>query len=163
MAYGSAQKGKFVQLAIRATLAASLIAGAASAASAQSLNAALNPAEGETRIVAAITVPLGHSHGNTSTAPRVELISRSRVPDGILPVVIRDEERRWQERRIGFTLDGSDQVMINGRAIQLGGSEDRDGISTLGAVGIGLGVVLAVSIVTFADGVDAIEDLTDPD
>ncbi len=148
---------------IKAALTVSLIAGAASAASAQSHNPALNPAEGETRIMAAITLPLGHSRDNASTAPRVELISRSRTPDGILPIVARDEERRWQERRIGFTLDGSDQLMINGRAMQWEDSEHRDGISTLGVVGIGVGVLLAVSVITFADGVDAIEDLTDPD
>ncbi|MEP3422330.1 MAG: hypothetical protein ABJN35_11390 [Erythrobacter sp.] len=148
---------------IKAALIASLIAGGASGASAQSLNPSLNPGESETRILAAITVPLGHSRVRANTAPRVELISRSQTPDGVLPVVARDEQRRWQERRIGFTLDGSDQVMINGRAMQWEDGENRDGISTLGAVGIGLGVLTALTIVVVADTTDAFTDLVDPD
>ena len=147
---------------LTASLATAILSGA-SGASAQSLNPALNPVEGETRIMAAITVPLGGSRDTARTAPRVEIISRNRTPDGILPLVARDEERRWQERRIGFTLDGSDQLMINGRRAIAADDENRDGISTLGVIGIGVGALLIITVATLADGVDAIEDLTDPD
>jgi len=150
-----------VHIAIKAALTASLTIGALSGASAQSLNPSLDPNDGDTRIVAAITVPLGQSRDRARTAPRVELIARSRAPNAILPVVARDEERRWNERRIGFTLDGSEQLMINGRPMMM--EQDGDGISTLGAIGIGVGVLLAATIITLADGVDAIEDLGDPD
>ncbi|WP_108789958.1 hypothetical protein [Erythrobacter sp. Alg231-14] len=149
--------------AIKTAFIASLMIGGASGASAQSLNPSLNPGESETRILAAITVPLGHARDRASTAPRVELISRSRATDGVLPVVARDEQRRWQERRIGFTLDGSDQLMINGRAMQWDDGENRDGISTLGAVGIGLGLLTALSIAVITDSKDALTDLVEPD
>lgn len=149
--------------AIKTAFIASLVIGGASGGSAQSINPSLNPGQGETRVVAAITIPLGHSRDRANTAPRVELISRSQTPDGVLPVVARDQQRRWQERRIGFTLDGTDQVMINGRAMQWDDTENRDGISTLGAVGIGLGLLTALTIAVVADADDAFDDLIDPD
>lgn len=99
--------------------------------------------------MAAVTIPLGHSRDDSLTAPRFELITRTRAPSSVLAVVARDEDRRWQERRIGFTLDGSDQFMINGRPLPV--NDQRDGISTLGAVGIGVGVLLVVSAIVLVD------------
>lgn len=149
----------------KAALAALVAATFASGASAQSINPALDPSQGDTRVLAAVTLPLGHASDRTATAPRFEIISRSRTSDGVLAVVARDEERRWQERRIGFTLDGSDQLMINGRAVRFAyeGSESGDGISTLGAIGIGVGILLIGTIFVISDGVDALQDISDPD
>ena len=134
-----------------------VLAGAAAAvctasASAQSFNPVLDPHQGETRIVGAITIPLGQSTDQRRTAPRVELISRSRTPDGILPVIARDEERRWQERRIGFTLDGSDQMMINGRPLTA--PDERVGLNTLETVGVVVGVIAVGSMVILATNTD---------
>ncbi len=143
-----------------ATLAVAAMAFLASGAAAQSINPALDRNQSETQVVGAVTVPLGQSTDRQLTAPRFEIISRSRT-NGSDAIVERNEEPRWQERRIGPTLDGRETLMINGQPLA---SEDRgDGISTLGAVGIGFGVILALSIAVVADADDAIDDLIDPD
>jgi len=126
--------------------------------SAQSYNPALDLQQRETRISAAITIPLGHSSDRRQTAPRVEIITRSRAPDGFSPIIARAEEQRWQERRIGLTLDGSKALMINGRPMPA--QDQQDGISTVAGIAIGVGVVALVSAALLLDG---ITDLGDDD
>lgn len=116
---------------------------------AQSINPALNGHQNEARVSLALTMPLGHAADKRRTAPRVELIARSTRPDGILPIVARDEDRRWQERRIGFTLDGSDTFTINGAPLTK--TEHRDGISTVGWVAIGLGTLVVATVLVADD------------
>lgn len=121
-------------------------------ASAQSLNPLLDAHEGESRISAAITLPLGKSADSRRTAPRFEIVSQRRMPGGLLPVVARDEHRRWQERRIGFTLDGSNQLMINGRPTQ--SFDQRRNLNTLETIGVVAGIFLVVSTIVVIEGFD---------
>jgi len=127
-----------------------------SGAAAQSINPALGRQQSETQVVGAITVPLGASSDTRRTAPRFEIIARSDTGGTASPVIERDQERDWQERRIGFTLDGSETLMLNGRPAAIG--ETRDGVSTVGAIAIGVGVLLAVSVFALADAVDDLND-----
>lgn len=127
-----------------------------SGAAAQSINPSLDRQQGETQVVGAITVPLGASSDARRTAPRFEIIARSDSGGTTSPVVVRDHERDWQERRIGFTLDGSETLMLNGRPAAVG--ETRDGVSTFGAIAIGVGVLLVISAFTLADAVDDLND-----
>lgn len=138
-----------------------LICAHAPPLAAQSINPALDRQKSESRISAAVTVPLGASRDSRQTAPRVEIIARSRAPEAAFAMIARDNDRDWQERRVGFTLQSRPSVMINGRS--LSSAEQADGITTGGAIAIGLGALLALSTATLIDGVDAIEDLTDED
>lgn len=121
---------------------------------AQSINPALDRGQRESQIVGAITVPLGQSNDARRVAPRFEIISRSRASDSIATVITRDNELRWQEHRVGFTIDGSDALMLNGRPLDAG--ERRDNISTLGAIAIGVGALLVASAFYLGDKIDDI-------
>lgn len=103
-----------------------------------------DPAQTETQVAAAFTLPLGHSTERSRTAPRLELVTRTRLPDSGLEIAYRDSDRRWQERRMGLTLDGRQSLMLNGREMR---APDRQhGVST-GVLTAG-GVVLALGIGT---------------
>ena len=116
-----------------------------SSAAAQSINPALDRQQGETQIVGAITVPLGSSPDERRTAPRFEIITRT---DGSAasPLLARDNERQWQERRIGVTLDGSSTLMLNGQPLSRDG--DKANLDTGEVALIIGGVLLAAGIYT---------------
>lgn len=146
-----------MKTAIRAAVAATCLANAPQVA-AQSINPAFDAHQSETRVSAAITIPLGHSRDTRTTAPRFELITRTRAPDDILAIVARDEERRWQERRIGFTLDGSDELMLNGRPMaHAHKSANLDTTETILVVVGGVLVVGIVGVYALADGLSGDE------
>ena len=113
---------------------------------AQSINPALDQHQSETRIVGAITIPLGQSTDRRRTAPRVEIIARSRTADGILPTIVRVEEQRWQERRIGFTLDGSETLMVNGQPAY--GPDEGANLDTGETILVGLGAIVLVGAIS---------------
>ena len=128
---------------------------------AQSINPALDrQQQSESRLSAAITIPLGASPDARRTAPRFEIIAATRIPDGTSPSPAANNNPHWQERRLGWTLDGSNQLMLNGQPHAK--NDRRDGISTAAAVGIGLGAVLVLTF-AFAQGVeDTVDRLSDP-
>ena len=128
----------------------------ASGATAQSINPALDRQQAETQIVGAITIPLGDSSDQRRTAPRFEIISRSRTADGNSPVIARDNDRRWQERRVGFTLDGSDTVMINGKPAY--GPSDRADLNPVETVLVVVGISAVVAVVALAVHADNLSD-----
>ena len=115
---------------------------------AQSINPALDRQQSESRLSAAVTIPLGASPDIRRTAPRFEIIAATRIPDGTSPTIAANNNLQWQERRLGWTLDGSNHLMMNGRPLDMG--PHRDGISTGTAVGIGLGVVALVALTALA-------------
>ena len=125
-------------------------------ATAQSINPALDPHQGETRVSAAITIPLGHASDRTRSAPRLEIVSRTRAPGSTLPIVARDDERRWRERRIGFTLDGNEQLMLNGKPLAL--AEDQQNLDTTETILVVVGGVVLAGGIAFALWVDALTD-----
>lgn len=126
---------------------------------AQSYNPILDQQRGDTQVSAAITIPLGQSNDARRTAPRFEIITRSTRPDSILPIVARDDQRRWDERRIGITLDGSDALMLNGEPLPE--PEHGDGVSTFGGIGIGVGVLVLAAGITALVWIDRADE--DPD
>lgn len=138
--------------AVGATFGAFACSALALPASAQSVNPALDPHQGETRLSAALTIPLGQSTDARRNVPRFEIVSQSRTPESMLPTVSRAEKLRWRERRIGFTLDGSDQFLINGRPIAE--PEASNNLNTLETVGIVGGAILLGSIVILATNTD---------
>ncbi|MDJ0978233.1 MAG: hypothetical protein QNI87_06835 [Erythrobacter sp.] len=130
-------------------LALSLIGlGLSPPAAAQSFDAF----DRETRVSAAITIPLGESKDRRQTAPRFEIIARHRAPSQDLRLVARQDELRWQERRIGITLDGSETLMLNGRAVE--GLDDQSNLDTVETVLVVSGGVLVASLIVFAIAID---------
>lgn len=94
------------------------------------------------RVGVGITVPLGGGEGQRQ-APRAELsIARDHMSVNGSRLSLRAGAP--QPLRIGLSLEPQSRVMLNGRAVQ-GPSDDRRGTSTLGKVGIGVGVALLVA------------------
>jgi hypothetical protein len=111
----------------------------------------------ERRVTAGIAIPFG-PRGRTET-PQLQLrgstISRG---DTALTASERD---RWQPRRerstrIGFTLERSPQLTLDGR--EPGPNDDRRGLSTLGYVAIGVGVAAVVGGVLLLERINAASD-----
>ena len=130
---------------------------------AQSINPALDRQQkSESRLSAAITIPLGASPDARRTAPRFEIIAATRIPDGTSPSPAANNNPHWQERRLGWTLDGSNHLMMNGRPLDMG--PHRDGISTGAAVGIGLALVgvVALTALVLDDAKDTFVDALVP-
>ncbi len=125
---------------------------------AQSINPALDRAQGETQVAAAITIPLGHSADRTQTAPRVELITRSRTASDELDFTFRNDQTQWQERRLGFTLDGSDRFMINGQP--LAAPDTKNNLNTGETFLVIGGVILVGAVIGAAAWYDAVNNDT---
>jgi len=128
-------------------------------AMAQSVHPALDRQAHETQIVGAISIPLGHTSDKRMTAPRIELINRSRTRNRLLPMVVRDETQRWNERRIGLSLDGNETLTLNGRPAPA--LENRNGINTVEGIAIGVGVIALGYAIAFAASIDDIADASE--
>jgi hypothetical protein len=110
----------------------------------------------EAQLRLGLTIPIGRSR-YVDRAPRVEL--------GILRNRVDYSGRRIQASeptRLALTLGPKQQVMLNGREFQ--GPVDENGnrrnISTIGAIGIGVGVFLLAGVIVVATS-DCIPDLLD--
>ncbi|MEO0462822.1 MAG: hypothetical protein AAF127_06805 [Pseudomonadota bacterium] len=133
-----------------------------SPAAAQFLNPTIDTGRADTQVVGAVTIPLGTAKDTRRTAPRLEIITRRQAGTPFQSIIARDAERRWREQRIGVTLDRDMTLMFNGQPAAA--TEKKQGVSTLGAVGIGVGVLALVGgIVLITDFNDALDDLSDPD
>lgn len=128
-------------------------------AHAQSINPALDQQRVETQVSAAITIPLGASSDSRRTAPRFEIIARTSSPETVLPIIARDEANRWQERRIGFTLDGSDSLMINGRPVEM--QTDTANLNTGETILVVGGVIVLALAIAFAASIDDIAEASE--
>ena len=128
-------------------------------AHAQSINPALDQQRVETQVSAAITIPLGASSDSRRTAPRFEIIARTSSPETVLPIIARDEANRWQERRIGFTLDGSDSLMINGRPVEM--QTDAANLNTGETILVVGGVIVLALAIAFAASIDDIAEASE--
>lgn len=94
------------------------------------------------RVGVGITVPLGGGEGQRQ-APRAELsVARDHISANGARLSLRANAP--QPLRIGLSLEPQSRVMLNGRAVQ-GPVDDRRSASTLGKVGIGVGVALLVA------------------
>jgi hypothetical protein len=94
--------------------------------------------QGDGRIMLGLVLPLGGK--KTERAPQLELrMTRDRVgADGQRLLGQNDSPF---VSRISLSLDGQDRLFVNGRAVQ---QDDRQGVSTLGAVAIGFGVAVLI-------------------
>ncbi|MEQ1687957.1 MAG: hypothetical protein ABL874_05245 [Sphingopyxis sp.] len=93
------------------------------------------------RVGVGITVPLGGGEGQRQ-APRAELsIARDHMSANGSRLSLRAGAP--QPLRIGLSLEPQSRVMLNGRAVQ-GPADNQRGASTMGKVGIGVGVALLV-------------------
>jgi hypothetical protein len=120
-----------------------------SAAQAQS-SGQIGIAQQEMRIGVGLTIPLG-GRDAPATRPQVELsLTRDRVDyrGGRRSQSVDYLDR--QQLRIGRSLDADGAWSINGRPLPRDESGERRGISTLGAVGIGIGVFLVAGAIAVA-------------
>ena len=96
------------------------------------------PTQSEGRIMLGLTLPLGGKKAERT--PQLELrMTRDRVwADG--QRLLGFNQTPFVSR-LSLTLDGQDRLLVNGRTVQ---HDDRNGVSTLGAVAIGLGVAVLI-------------------
>lgn len=116
----------------------------ASPASAQLSNNLASSAAVESRVQAGIVIPLGQGGSSAERAPRLEAWSEHR-PLRDLPVpILRPsmDPAVLRQSRIGFSLGDQTRLLVNGRDV--GQENGRMGISTLGWVGIGVGLAVLV-------------------
>lgn len=109
-------------------------------------------ATSEGRVMLGLVLPFGGK--KSKSAPQLELrMTRDRVgSDGQRLIGLNEKPF---VSRIALSLDGQESLFVNGRLVQ---QEDRKGVSTLGAVAIGLGVaVLVGGALLYADVRDASE------
>lgn len=94
-----------------------------------------------TRVQVGVVIPFGGAGSKSERAPRVETWSEPvRIDRAGAPLLSGDDVAR--PVRLGISLERQPQLMINGRAMPK--SADGNRISTLGWVGIGVGVVVIV-------------------
>jgi hypothetical protein len=101
----------------------------------------------ESRVMVGLVLPLGGQ--GSERAPQVEL----RMARGIVGAngqrLLGYDDSPFVSR-IGLSLDGQDLFLVNGRLVQ---QDDRQGVSTLGGVAIGVGVLLVAGSLLVLDRV----------
>lgn len=116
----------------------------AAPASAQSFDNTVQASPAGARIQVGIVVPMGGGGTDAERAPRLEAWSDHRsqrsLPQASLGLDF--DPPKAQPMRIGVNFTGDARLMLNGR--ELPEQERRKGISTLGWVGIGVGVAVIV-------------------
>lgn len=140
MRYETGKDRKMRNLHTFATGLAFLAIGSGAAA-----QSAYSPAQRDFRsgsVNAGIVIPFGGSGSSAERAPRLEAWSEpGRSHQGPELSLRSDREGAYGlPTRLGVTLASNPRMMANGREIP--GQDDRHGVSTLGWVGIGLGVVV---------------------
>ena len=134
---------------IQNCLAILALSGLAAPAAAQSFDNTSRAGRSEVRIQAGVVIPLGGGGTAAERAPRVEAWSDHRAPRTLPQARLRFDQDPLAARpvRIGVNFSGASRLMLNGREMR--GQDDRHGISTLGWVGIGVGVaVIAFGVYT---------------
>ncbi|WP_422345417.1 hypothetical protein [Parasphingorhabdus sp.] len=115
----------------------------------------------EARMQVGLVVPFGSAGKKDEHAPRLAFtVSRHRY--SMTEPVYRRFHELSRQNQLAVSLDAKPQLFLNGQAVEIA---DRNFNLSTGA-GVAIGVVTLVgllSVITLADSVDAIEDLTDPD
>ena len=98
----------------------------------------------DNRVQAGIVIPFGSAGSKAERAPRLEAWSDHGQPRDRSELRLRlyDAMAVRQPVRIGVSLDSEQRVMLNGREVPK--QDNRQNVSTLGWVGIGLVVVLVL-------------------
>ena len=106
----------------------------------------------DSRVQIGVIVPLGSAGSKAERAPRVELWSDRRSQSERVRPRLRLDSSAPTVRpvRLGVTLQQHPQMTLNGREVPR--QNDRQGVSALGWVGIGVGVVVLTVVVFTATG-----------
>ena len=137
----------------RVHLALTILTSIALAApvSAQSFGNTAQAGPAQVRIQGGIVIPLGGGGTDAERAPRLEVWSDHRtqrsLPQANLGLDL--DPPRTRPMRIGVNFTGDARLMLNGREMQEQGH--RKGISSLGWIGIGVGVAVIVFGVVVLD------------
>lgn len=132
--------------------AASLLAG--SVAASASANTGIGPF-GRLRDIRAqvgVSVPIGGRRGTAESRPNIHVSAGptefNQRLDGPLPLrsVGRIGRVRAVPSRIALTLDARPQFLVNGRTVA---ADERSGLSTLGTVGVVIGGIAALGLVSY--------------
>ena len=97
------------------------------------------------------TIPLGNSPDKRKMAPRLNLGVRNytQTSTSSRDWVMREDLHAFKEVRLGFTLEETPQLMMNGQVLIL--SEDKQAnIGTVGKIGLGVGAVALVGVAVIA-------------
>jgi len=115
----------------------------------------------EARMQVGLVIPFGSAGKKVENTPRLAFtVSRHRY--SMTEPVYRPFRKLSQQNQLAISLDAKPQLFLNGRTVAV---EDRN-LNLSSGAGIAIGVVALVglvSVITLADSVDAIQDLTDPD
>lgn len=115
----------------------------------------------EARIAVGLILPLGSAAKKSAYKPRLAFtVSRHRY--ATTEPVYQSFRELSQQNQLAFSLDAEPQLFLNGQAVKL--KDRRFNLSTGAGIAIGaVALIGVVAVVTTADSVDAIQDLTDPD
>jgi hypothetical protein len=116
------------------------------AATAQSTSSAQRDLRGSS-VKVGVVIPFGGGGNRAERAPRLEAWSEPAGSRDSMNVQLRSDNSATYgpPAHFGMTLAGQPRMIVNGREVP--GQTDRNGVSGLGWVGIGLGVaVLAVGV-----------------
>lgn len=123
--------------------------GLAALASAGSAQAQSNLASSQNathvqRANVGIIIPFGRSGSPSETAPRIEAWTDRARQDAGSRIRIADSGNRpaIKPLRFGLSLENQPRALVNGRVVMQPGN--RHGVSTVGWVGIGVGVVVII-------------------
>jgi hypothetical protein len=96
----------------------------------------------DNRIQAGIVIPFGNSGTAAERAPRVETWSEAGRQRGMPELRLQNDQGQTYGPpvRVGLALASEPRLMLNGREVP--NQTDRRGVSTLGWIGIGLGVAV---------------------
>lgn len=127
--------------------AALALAANGTSAIAQSNLASELPGRQEGRVNVGVVIPFGSAGSKAERAPRLEAWSERGRYEAASTLRIRTSpQEEVKPVRLGVTLDGQTRLMINGR--EMPRQENKQGVSTVGWVAIGVGVaVLAFGVV----------------
>lgn len=123
------------------------LVASSSLANAQSNLASQMQGQHESRVRVGLVVPFGSAGNQAERAPRLEAWSEhQRHGNTDMSWMSGDRRGKAVPLRLGITLDGQSQMMLNGR--ELPQQSSKQGVSTVGWIAIGVGVaVLAFGVV----------------
>lgn len=146
---------------------------------AQTLQDVVMDRQSEVRVSAGITIPLGGQRGKAARKPRFDLgFAQYQQRNDVLWLqqpTANALDQRWRTTKLSLTLEDNPRLMMNGvqmarfdlatYADEEESTDDEKGGGPSAGLILGglLGGMLVLTAATLADGVDAIEDLTDPD
>ena len=104
-----------------------------------------------TEVRMSFTIPLGNSLDKRKTEPRLNLGVRNytQTPTSSKDWMMRENLYAFNEVHLGFTIEETPQLMMNGQALILSEDEQAN-IGTAGKIGLGIGAVALAGVAVIA-------------